>query len=164
MCTSGHHQEEATPGTFEHLLGRVRALVEGPYERDEKLRRICTLLAANVLHYHWVGFYLVGRPEKKELVLGSFVGDPTEHVRIPFGRGICGQAAERRETLMVQDISRESNYVACSPSVKAEIVVPILRGSELLGLLDIDSQVHSPFSVEDQAFLEQVCELLTVLF
>jgi L-methionine (R)-S-oxide reductase len=164
MCTSGHHKEEATPGTFEHLLGRVRALVEGPYERDEKLHRICTLLAANVLHYHWVGFYLVGQPEKKELVLGPFVGDPTEHVRIPFGRGICGQAAERREILMVQDISRESNYVACSPSVKAEIIVPILRNGALLGLLDIDSHLRTPFSVEDQAFLEQVCELLTVLF
>jgi L-methionine (R)-S-oxide reductase len=164
MCTSGHHKEEAAPGTFEHLFRRVRALVEGPYERDEKLRTICTLLATNVLHYHWVGFYFVGRPEKKELVLGPFAGEPTEHVRIPFGRGICGQVAERRETLMVQDISRESNYVACSPSVKAEIVVPILRGSELLGLLDIDSHLRAPFSVEDQAFLEQVCEFLAVLF
>jgi len=164
MCTSGHHQEEAAPETFKHLLERVRALVEGPHERDEKLRTICILLAANVLHYHWVGFYLVGRPEKKELLLGPFLGDPTEHVRIPFGRGICGQVAERRETRMVQDISREPNYVACSPSVKAEIVVPILRNGALLGLLDIDSRFHSPFSVEDQMFLEQVCELLAPLF
>ena len=164
MCTSGHHQEEAAPETFKHLLERVRALVEGPHERDEKLRTICILLAANVLHYHWVGFYLVGRPEKKELVLGPFAGAPTEHVRIPFGRGICGQAAERRGTLMAQDVSLESNYLACSPQVKAEIVVPILRNGALLGLLDIDSQFKAPFSVEDQAFLERVCELLTVLF
>jgi L-methionine (R)-S-oxide reductase len=164
MCAGMHRSEESEEGAFQPLLDGVRALVRGPYERDEKLQAICTFLAELVPHYHWVGFYLVGRPEKKELLLGPFLGDPTEHVRIPFGRGICGQAAERRETLMVQDISRESNYVACSPSVKAEIVVPILRNGALLGLLDIDSQFQSPFSVEDQAFLEQVCELLTVLF
>jgi GAF domain-containing protein len=119
---------------------------------------------ATVPHYHWVGFYLVEQLEKKELLLGPFAGDPTEHVRIPIGRGICGQAAEGRETMIVQDVSLESNYLACSPSVKAEIVVPILKDGALLGLLDIDSQFKAPFSVEDQAFLEQVCELLAVLF
>ncbi len=162
MCTSGHQKEEAAPETFEHLLERVRALVARSRERDETLLALCTFLVATVRHYQWVGFYLVDRPD--ELVLGPFLGDPTEHVRIPFGRGICGQAADRRETIMVQDISRESNYLACSPSVKAEIVVPILRNGALLGVLDIDSQFLSPFSVEDQAFLEQVCELLAALF
>lgn len=164
MCTSGHQKEEAAQGRFELLLERVRALVDGPYERAEKLRAICTLLAATIPHYHWVGFYLVEQPEKKELLLGPFAGAPTEHVRICFGRGICGQAAEGRETMIVQDVLRESNYLACSPSVKAEIVAPIRKNGALRGLLDIDSQVKAPFSVEDQAFLEQVCELVAVLF
>ena len=164
MGTSGHQQEEAAPRSFEPLLERMRAIVARSRERDKTLLALCTFLMATVPHYHWVGFYLVEQLEKKELLLGPFAGDPTEHVRIPIGRGICGQAAEGRETMIVQDVSLESNYLACSPSVKAEIVVPILKDGALLGLLDIDSQFKAPFSVEDQAFLEQVCELLAVLF
>jgi len=102
------------------------------------------LLVENVPHYDWVGFYLVDKA-KKELVLGPFVGEPTEHVRIPFGRGICGQAAERRTTFVVQDVSKEGNYLACSPKVKSEIVIPLFKGGEIIGELDIDSHTLSPW-------------------
>lgn len=164
MCTGIQRSEEsAEEGAFRPLLEGVRALVRGPYEREEKLQAICELLAEQVPHYHWVGFYLVEQPGAKALLLGPFAGDPTEHVRIPFGHGICGQAAEGREAMIVQDVTLESNYLACSPRVKAEIVIPILWDGALRGLLDIDSYLRAPFSVEDQAFLEQVCELLAVL-
>lgn len=121
------------------------------------------MLIENVPHYDWVGFYLVDKA-KKELVLGPFVGEPTEHIRIPFGRGICGQAAERRTTFVVQDVSKEGNYLACSPKVKSEIVIPLFKGGEIIGELDIDSHTLSPFTEEDRVFLEDVCKVVSELF
>lgn len=120
----------------------------------EKLERICELLHREVPHYNWVGFYLVEDPSSAELVLGPYRGEPTEHVRIPFGRGICGQAAERRETFVVNDVRKENNYLACSVKVLSEIVVPVMRGGRVLGEIDIDSHKLSAFSEEDREFLE----------
>jgi GAF domain-containing protein len=145
------------------LLDKVKRMVEGSSERDEKLIGVCKLLKNNLSHYDWVGFYLVD-PPGRELVLGPFVGEPTEHVRIPFGRGICGQAAQAKKTFVVQDVSKEANYLACSPEVKSEIVVPILKGGEVVGELDIDSNTLSPFTEEERRFLEKVCDIVSELF
>jgi len=82
-------------------------------------------------------------------------------VRIPFGRGICGQAAERKETFVVQDVSKETNYLSCSPEVKSEIVVPIMKDGRVLGELDIDSHSLAPFTDEDREFLENICRLIS---
>lgn len=112
----------------------------------------------HVSYYDWVGFYFV---EDGKLKLGPFVGEPTEHVEIPFGVGICGQAAEREKTFVVQDVSKETNYLSCSPKTKAEIVVPIFKDGRIIGELDIDSHSFSPFSEEDRRFLEKVCELVS---
>lgn len=148
---------------FRVLLNQAKGIVDGPLERNEKLQAICELLHDGVEYYNWVGFYLVDAP-KAELVLGPFVGEPTEHVRIPFGRGICGQAAERKETFTVQDVSKESNYLSCSPRVQSEIVVPILKDGQVVGELDIDSQVLSPFGKEDVELLEGICSVVCRLF
>jgi len=149
---------------FDSLLNRVRGIVSGSSAREEKLLAICQLLRERVPHYDWVGFYLVDEDTERSLVLGPFVGEPTEHVRIPFGRGICGQAAERRETFVVQDVSKEENYLSCSPRVRSEIVVPVFAGVRLVGELDIDSHTLSPFTQEDREFLEAICELVGKLF
>lgn len=122
----------------------------------DRLQAVCALLAERVPRYHWVGFYLADPSGARELVLGPYVGEPTEHVRIPFGVGICGQAAEKRVTLVVPDVSREHNYLACSPRVKSEIVVPVLFGGSLVGELDIDSHEPAAFGDEDSEFLEQI--------
>jgi len=148
---------------FNFLLDRVREIVQEPSDTNGKLLAICKLLMNNVPHYDWVGFYFADR-SKRELVLGPFVGDPTEHVRIPFGKGICGQTAERKATFIVQDISKETNYLSCSPKVQSEIVVPILKNGEIVGELDIDSHTLSPFKEEDRKFLENVCEIVSKLF
>jgi len=145
------------------LLDRVREIVDGPLERTDKLQTICRLLREQVPHYDWVGFYLADGT-KRELVLGPFEGEPTEHVRIPFGRGICGQAAEIKRTFIVQDVSKETNYLSCSPRVKSEIVLPILKDGEVVGELDIDSHVLAPFAEGDKEFLENVCGLVSRLF
>lgn len=141
---------------FRSLLDEVRSIMGGPGERDVKLQTVCGLLAERVAHYNWVGFYLRDRSGREELVLGPHVGAPTDHTRIPFGRGICGQAAARKETFVVQDVSKETNYLSCSASVKSEIVVPIMKAGAVAGELDIDSHVSAPFTDDDRAFLEKV--------
>jgi GAF domain-containing protein len=141
---------------FRLLVERTSEVLKSELSRDGKLKTICKLLRDNVSYYNWVGFYIVDRKRKNELVLGPFEGEPTEHTRIPFGRGICGQAAGFGDTFLVQDVSKEKNYLSCNVDVKSEIVVPIFRKKEVVGELDIDSHVHSPFTKEDEAFLNKI--------
>ena len=96
---------------YDNLLLRIKEIAAGGDDRDEKLMAICRTLHDEVDHYHWVGFYLVGE-DRKELLLGPYLGDPTQHVRIPFGQGVCGLAAEKQRTLMVPDVSRLLNCPA----------------------------------------------------
>jgi L-methionine (R)-S-oxide reductase len=133
-------------------------------DRDSVLQRICAILRDGVPHYNWVGFYLVDAGKPRELVLGPFVGEPTGHVRIPFGRGVCGQAADRRETMVVQDVSKETNYLSCSVKVKSEIVVPLMKAGIVLGELDIDSHTPGAFMLEDERFLAAVCRVVIGMF
>lgn len=146
---------------FESLLKKVRNFIEGTVSTQEALLTVCHLLKDSIPYYDWVGFYLVDPEKEDELVLGPYVGESTEHVRIPFGRGICGQAAEREETFIVQDVSKEANYLSCSTKVKSEIVVPIFKEGKVVGELDIDSHSISPFTDEDRAFLEEVCKMIS---
>lgn len=148
---------------FHLLLNRVKEIVDSPFDRNEKLRTICKFLRDNVSYHDWVGFYIVDE-SKRQLVLGAFVGESTEHVRIPFGKGICGQAAEAMKTLVVQNVSKETNYLSCSSKVRSEIVVPIFENGEIMGELDIDSHILSPFTQEDRKFLGNVCKIVSRLF
>ncbi len=146
---------------FIEIFEEIKEIINSELERNEKLLKICRILKEKVPHYDWVGFYLVDEEKENELFLGPYAGEPTEHVRIPFGRGICGQAAERKETFVVQDVSKETNYLSCSPEVKSEIVVPIMKDGRVLGELDIDSHSLAPFTDEDRQFLENVCRLIS---
>ena len=146
------------------LLERVKILADGSLDRTEKLGSICELLRECVEYYNWVGFYLIDQLEKTVLVLGPYAGEATEHTKILFGRGICGQAAEMKKTLIVQNVSKETNYLSCSPKVKAEIVIPIWNNDKIVGVLDIDSHSPAPFTSEDQIFLEKICALVSTLF
>ena len=92
------------------------------------------------------------------------MGASTEHAHITWGQGICGQAAETEHTFIVQDVTQETNYLSCSPTVKSEIVVPIFKDARVIGELDIDSHHLSPFTSEDRAFLEQVAQIAATLF
>jgi len=144
---------------FEQLTSKVEDLTRGNIPTAEALGAICDMLKEMVLHYDWVGFYLVDKASPKELVLGPYAGEPTDHVRIPFGKGICGQAAETEETFIVQDVTAETNYLSCSINVKAEIVVPIFKNGAIIGELDIDSHAQSPFTERDESFLKKVADL-----
>jgi len=145
---------------FARLWNRIEEALAHE-ELEKTMEQVCRILYENVPHYNWVGFYLTDPSKRDELVLGPFVGEPTEHVRIPFGRGICGQAAERRVTFVVQDVSKETNYLSCSPKVESEIVVPIVVNGEVLGELDIDSHVLNGFDENDRNFLERICEKIS---
>jgi len=148
---------------YEGLLPNVKAIIEGPGSREKKLQRICDLLRREVPYFDWVGFYLTDVEKPDDLVLGPYNGAPTEHVRISVGTGICGRAAHTRRMFVVQDVSRETNYLACSPEVKAEIVLPVLVGGDVWGELDIDSHTLAPFSSEDGEFLGKICSLVADL-
>jgi len=150
---------QAKKELFSAIEGRARLIVGGPGSPTEKMGGICRLLEENVPYYNWVGFYLVNPNRERELVLGPFVGDPTEHVNIQFGEGICGQSAETKKIFTVQNVCEMTNYLSCSPKVQSEIVVPILRGGEFIGELDIDSHELAPFSADDEIFLSNVAQM-----
>lgn len=154
--------ETDTPD-FDGLLAAVDALLAEETDRDTILQAVCDLLRDRVAHYDWVGFYLT-EPGGEALVLGPFAGQPTEHVRIAFGEGICGQAAARKETFLVPDVTKETNYLSCDIKVMSEIVVPIPLGEDVRAELDIDSHTVDAFTPADQAFLETVCKRLRARF
>lgn len=146
---------------FEKLSWKLGELFENTDSLEELMRGIVELLAENVDYYDWVGFYL---NDGEKLVLGPFVGEPTIHTVIPFGKGICGQAAVTKQTFLVEDVSKETNYLSCSPKVRSEIVVPIMKDGKFLGELDIDSHTENAFDETDEIFLEKICEKLAERF
>lgn len=144
--------------TFEQLQLKVSEITSNSSTTvDEKLHAICELLEANITYYNWVGFYFKNG-DKNELKLGPYVGEPTDHTIIPFGKGICGQVAVSNQNFVVPDVSAQDNYIACSITVKAEIVIPIFVNGENIGQIDIDSNTPDPFTEADERFLEFVCK------
>lgn len=142
---------------FETLKPQVLSLViDASKTIDERLLAICELLENNIEYYNWVGFYFKNG-DKNELKLGPYVGEPTDHTIIPFGKGICGQVALSNENFVVPDVSAQDNYIACSINVKAEIVIPIFLNEVNVGQIDIDSNTPNPFTTNDEQFLEFVC-------
>ena len=141
------------------LLEECRRILNESDDNGTALQRLATALHAEVDHYDWFGFYLTV-PGSRELALGPYEGAATDHLRIPFGRGVCGQAAEREETVVVDDVTQEANYLACSVETKSEIVVPIMEGDRVLGEIDIDSHRKNGFDESDREFLEELAGLV----
>ncbi len=144
---------------FEGVLAEIKELVA---QKPSDLHlQVCQILKAKIYHYDWVGFYLL---KDGLLQLGDYVGKPTDHTQIAIGKGVCGQVAEKKATIIVQDVSQEDNYIACSLDVQSEIVVPVLKNGDFVAELDIDSHSPAPFTAYDQSFLEEVCKLLAPTF
>lgn len=127
----------------------------------EFLDQVTAALHDNFPHYNGVYVYLL---EGDTLVLGPYRGRPTEHTRIPIGAGICGRAARIKQTVVVDDVTADAEYIACSLATRSEIVVPIMREDRVLGEIDIDSDVPGAFSVSDGAFLEAVARRIEPKF
>jgi L-methionine (R)-S-oxide reductase len=140
------------------LEGIERILNRGG-DADEVLRDVVSVLHDRFEQYSWVGIYLI---EGDDLVLGPWRGpEATEHVRIPVGQGICGAAAASGRTEVVDDVNADPRYLACFPSTRSEIVVPIAYQGTVVGEIDIDSDQPAAFGDDDRAFLERVALLIS---
>ncbi len=137
------------------LLQQIRSLTEGEGDVTANLAN-----AASALHeafgFWWTGFYLV---RGEQLVLGPFQG-LVACTRIPYGKGVCGTAWQRRETVVVPDVEAFPGHIACSSASRSEIVVPLMQGGDVLGVLDIDSRELAAFDAEDAAGLAPIAALL----
>ena len=143
---------------FSHLKPKVKTILSNENEPTaQRLKEVCELLQISVGYYDWVGFYFANEAERT-LHLKAFAGEPTDHTVIPFGKGICGQVAVSNKNFVVPDVKAQDNYIACSITVKSEIVIPLFKDGKNIGQIDIDSHVEDPFSAEDERFLEWVNE------
>jgi len=148
---------------IEQCLSSVDEIIKTSDSRDACLQKTAELLADKTAHYDWVGFYTVDE-SGKYLTLGPYVGDPTDHKKIAFGDGICGQVAVSQTSRIIQDVSLEDNYLSCSINVKSEVVFPVKKDGVFVAELDIDSHALSPFTDKDTKLLEAICKKLEVLF
>ena len=139
----------------EILLPQLRSLLEAERDPVANMANMAALLYQSLPEINWSGFYLL---KKGTLVLGPFQGKPA-CVRIPLGKGVCGTAAARRETLLVPDVHAFAGHIACDGASNSEIVVPILHNGQTWGVLDIDSPVLNRFTEEDRRGLEQAVQL-----
>lgn len=147
---------QAKPALYATVVQQLRALIEGERDFIANLANAAALLYHSLPELNWAGFYLL---KDGELVVGPFQGRPA-CVRIALGSGVCGTAAARRATLIVPNVHEFAGHIACDTASNSEIVVPMIRGEELLGVLDIDSPKFSRFDAQDQVGLESVVTAL----
>lgn len=139
----------------EALLRQCEALMETSRDRVANAANLSSLLYHALADVNWVGFYFV---HDGRLLVGPFQGKPA-CVEIPLGRGVCGTAAASAEIQRVADVHQFAGHIACDAASESEIVVPLLRGDEVIGVLDIDSPVKNRFSQEDEAFFSRIAQV-----
>ena len=147
--------------TYDDILAGLRKAIEEAPSHTEAMRDTVAILKRELPDYSWVGIYLL---EGNDLVLGPFLGKPSPHTRIPLNQGICGAAASQRQTIVVADVDADPRYLACSLETRSEIVVPILRGLDVLGEIDVDSDKKAAFGAHDRELLESAAALLARKF
>jgi GAF domain-containing protein len=138
---------------YEQLLPQIKALISDETDTIANLSNICAVLKYNMPGFFWVGFYII---KGGELVLGPYQG-PVACTRIQMGKGVCGTAALRRETIIVPDVDKFPGHIACSSLSKSEIVIPLFKGNEVAGVLDVDSDSLNMFDEVDKKYLEELC-------
>jgi GAF domain-containing protein len=148
---------------MQKIKTEIQNIFNGKSSRDQKLQAVCDLLKNEKEFYDWVGFYFKNA-NKNELKLAQFAGKPTEHIIIPFGKGICGQVAISNKNFIVDDVTKQDNYISCGIEVKSEIVIPIFKNGENIGQIDIDSHTLNAFDNNDVKLLEFVCKSVSEMF
>lgn len=144
---------------YRAVLDAVDRMVNRGDDADAVLRAVVDVLHDRLEHFSWVGIYLV---EDGELALGPWRGPrATDHVRIPIGEGICGAAAATGRTEIVDDVNADPRYLACFPSTRSEIVVPIAYEGRVVGEIDVDSDEPAAFDEEDRRALERIAVLIS---
>ena len=140
---------------YAQLLAQCEALVNGERHRVANAANLSALLFNNLPDINWLGFYFL---EQGELIVGPFQGLPA-CVRIALGKGVCGTAAQTRQTQLVVDVHAFEGHIACDSASLSELVIPLIQRGELIGVLDIDSPILNRFDVGDQAAFERIAEL-----
>lgn len=135
---------------YELINAQVQALISGESDMIANMANIAAVLFNNLEQVNWAGFYLY---KQEQLVLGPFQGQPA-CIRIPMGKGVCGTAASRRETMVVIDVHEFAGHIACDAASNSEVVVPIVVNDQLIGVLDIDSPITARFDDDDRVGLE----------
>ncbi|MBP6024573.1 GAF domain-containing protein [Ferruginibacter sp.] len=142
---------------YQSLLPQIKALIDGEPDLIANLANVCAALKEQ-FKWFWVGFYLV---KKDELVLGPFQG-PVACTRIRKGRGVCGSSWQQAATLIVPDVEKFPGHIACSSLSRSEIVVPIIRNNEVIGVLDVDSELLDQFDETDKKYLEEIINAIII--
>ena len=146
---------------IEEVRNEITALAEAAPAGKDLMKSVCQVLHQRMLKYNWVGFYMLEPgAQPPVLVLEGFLGAMTPHTRIPLNQGICGAAASSGKTVVVDDVSKDPRYLACSLETKSEIVVPIFVNGQVAGELDIDSHFPAAFGIEDQNLVQYCAELV----
>lgn len=147
--------------TYQSLLPQIESLISGESDPIANMANVAAALH-EAFGFWWTGFYRVESQKTKderELVLGPFQG-PIACTRIPFGRGVCGTAWQRAETVIVPNVHDFPGHIACSSASNSEIVVPIMHNGQVVAVLDIDSKDFNTFDETDQLYLEKIAEML----
>lgn len=144
------------PALYAEIAAQVQAVTAGERDLIANLANTASLLYHSLPDLNWAGFYLL---KDGELVVGPFQGK-TACVRIAMGKGVCGTAAARRAPVIVANVHEFDGHIACDTASNSEIVMPLVRGNELIGVLDIDSPKFARFDAQDQAGLEKVVAAL----
>ncbi|WP_017395799.1 GAF domain-containing protein [Acinetobacter haemolyticus] len=146
VLQQGHKTEQ-----YQSIIPQIQAIVEGESDVIANLANICAALKQQ-FDWLWIGFYLV---KQNELVLGPFQG-PIACTRIAKGRGVCGTAWEQQQVMIVPDVDQFPGHIACSSASRSEIVLPIMKNGECIGVLDIDSEELNQFDEMDAEYLQQL--------
>ena len=139
----------------ENLVAQAAVLVSGQQDMIANAATLSSLLFYALDKVNWVGFYFL---KGRELIVGPFQGRPA-CVSIPVGKGVCGTAAETRKVLRVADVHAFDGHIACDVASRSEIVLPLVRDGELIGVLDLDSPVKNRFDEEDERLLQQIADI-----
>lgn len=151
----------STSSKIEEIRSEICNLAQAIPGAQELMRAMVKLLHERMLKYNWVGFYMLEPGAKPPmLVLGAFEGAMTPHTRIPLNQGICGAAASSGRTVVVDDVSKDPRYLACSLETKSEIVVPVFVHGKVVGELDIDSHFAAAFTAEHRNLVEHCAQLV----
>jgi GAF domain-containing protein len=142
---------------YKSLLPQIAAIIEGETDSTANLANIAAALKEQ-FGWFWTGFYLV---KNGELVVGPFQG-PVACTRIRKGKGVCGASWAQAATIIVPDVEKFPGHIACSSLSRSEIVVPIIRNGEVVGVLDVDSEAPDQFDVTDQRWLEKLVDIITL--
>jgi L-methionine (R)-S-oxide reductase len=141
---------------YARLTEEIDAVLEGEGDRVARMATVAAMLAAEFEAFFWTGFYCVDPARARELVVGPYQGT-LGCLRIAFGRGVCGAAAERRETLIIPDVDAFPDHIACDSRSRSEVVVPVIDpAGDLIAVLDVDSTELAAFDQDDAAGLETI--------